>query len=230
VGDPVSDVLRVYFDDDEINALDGYPWKWELGVQRPLMSPEGKWILVLQPGESLQRIPDYVREQAGHRCVRCHHPFVVGETSGQWSPCHEQCRHTSPIRWSDDDGAHWQQEDSQMLPVAEARKVIVYALNQGWRIEAQWRVLTVHHLNGVKHDCRWWNLVALCQRCHLVIQSKVHLERPWNREHSDWFKPYVAGYYAAAILGEELGREEVEARMEEILSLERTQERLPGVL
>ena len=28
-------------------------------------------------------------------------------------------------------------------------------------------VLTVHHIDMVKANCRWWNLVALCQRCHL---------------------------------------------------------------
>lgn len=43
---------------------------------------------------------------------------------------------------------------------------------------------------------RWWNLGALCQRCHLRIQGKVVMERPWLWEHSEWFRPYVAGYYA----------------------------------
>lgn len=32
--------------------------------------------------------------------------------------------------------------------------------------------LTVHHLNGIKSDCRASNLVALCQRCHLSIEAK----------------------------------------------------------
>lgn len=59
------------------------------------------------------------------------------------------------------------------------------------------RVLTVHHLDNDKSNCEWWNLVALCQQCHLTIQGKVHMERTWLFEHSDWFKPYVAGYYAA---------------------------------
>lgn len=57
-------------------------------------------------------------------------------------------------------------------------------------------MLTVHHLDLNKSNCVWWNLVALCQRCHLRIQAKVILERPWFLEHSAWFKPYVAGYYA----------------------------------
>lgn len=57
-------------------------------------------------------------------------------------------------------------------------------------------VLTVHHLDGDKANNVWWNLLALCQRCHLRIQGKVNLIQGWFLEHSDWFKPYVAGYYA----------------------------------
>ena len=60
-----------------------------------------------------------------------------------------------------------------------------------------WRVLTVHHLDGDKANCQWFNLAALCQRCHLTIQGKVVMERVWAFEHSPWFVPYVAGYYAA---------------------------------
>ena len=57
-------------------------------------------------------------------------------------------------------------------------------------------VLTVHHLDINPANCAWWNLAALCQRCHLQIQSKVVMERYYFFEHSEWFKPYVAGYYA----------------------------------
>lgn len=56
--------------------------------------------------------------------------------------------------------------------------------------------LTVHHLDGNKANCEWWNLAALCQKCHLHIQAKVIMERRWFFEHSPWFKPYVAGFYA----------------------------------
>ena len=56
--------------------------------------------------------------------------------------------------------------------------------------------LTVHHLDLSPANCRWWNLVALCQRCHLTIQSKVDMQRMWMFEHSPWFRPYVAGRYA----------------------------------
>jgi len=32
--------------------------------------------------------------------------------------------------------------------------------------------LTVHHLDGDKANCDYSNLVALCQRCHLMIQAR----------------------------------------------------------
>ena len=57
--------------------------------------------------------------------------------------------------------------------------------------------LTVHHLDGNKANCEWWNIPALCQRCYLQIQAKVIMHRQWYLPHSDWFKPYVAGYYAS---------------------------------
>lgn len=56
--------------------------------------------------------------------------------------------------------------------------------------------LTVHHADMNPSNNRWWNLLPLCQRCHLQIQAKVIMERVWMFEHSAWFKPYVAGYYA----------------------------------
>jgi hypothetical protein len=56
--------------------------------------------------------------------------------------------------------------------------------------------LTVHHLDGHKDNCAWWNIPALCQRCHLHIQGKVVMERPYMFAHTPWFLPYVGGYYA----------------------------------
>jgi 5-methylcytosine-specific restriction endonuclease McrA len=80
-----------------------------------------------------------------------------------------------------------------------------------------WRILTVHHLDGDKSNCRWWNLAALCQRCHLTIQGKVKMDQTYLYPHSEWFKPYVAGYYAFTIFGEEISREEAERNMDTIL-------------
>lgn len=84
--------------------------------------------------------------------------------------------------------------------------------------------LTVHHLTMAKDEpfAHWWAFLPLCQRCHLSIQSKVDLNRPWvMAEHSPWFRPYAAGWYAYRYLGEVLPRADVEARMGELLQLER---------
>jgi hypothetical protein len=55
--------------------------------------------------------------------------------------------------------------------------------------------LTVHHLDMNPANCAWWNIPALCQKCHLRIQGKVIMERMWMFDHSKWFQPYVAAYY-----------------------------------
>lgn len=82
--------------------------------------------------------------------------------------------------------------------------------------------LTIHHLDMDPGNSRWWNLLPLCCPCHLQIQHKVVLERPWvMTEHSVWFRPYVAGWYAWRYLGEELTREQTTARLNELLAIER---------
>lgn len=68
-------------------------------------------------------------------------------------------------------------------------------------------VLTVHHLDGDKSNCAWWNLAALDQRCHLSIQARVVMARVWYLPHSEWFRPYVAGYVAATMLSLTLDRD-----------------------
>lgn len=78
--------------------------------------------------------------------------------------------------------------------------------------------LTVHHLTGEKHNCRWWNVCPLCQRCHLHIQAKVVMHRQWMLPHSEWFKPYVAGYYAH-INGLPDDKTYVQANIEHLLTL-----------
>jgi 5-methylcytosine-specific restriction endonuclease McrA len=78
-------------------------------------------------------------------------------------------------------------------------------------------ILTVHHLDLNPSNNAWWNTPALCQRCHLHIQGKVIMERPWMLAHSEWFRPYVAGYYAH-LQGRDESREYVEAHMEELIA------------
>jgi hypothetical protein len=134
-----------------------------------------------------------VREQAGNKCVRCLHPYMSKQHgNGEWSPCTDECRHGYANT----------------------------ALDGEVRL-ARWRILTVHHLDNNKANCRWWNLAPLCQRCHLTIQGRVIMARIWPWERTEWFRPYVAGYYAHAYLGEDLSREDVEARLDELLDLER---------
>jgi hypothetical protein len=180
--------FRIY-EPSECGA-DGYPFEWHKTVKH------------------------LVREQAGHRCVRCGHPYQCGEHgSGEWSRCDERCTHVGPIR-----GAMVRGDETAGSLVRKAERYGIATT-----IEAQWRILTVHHLRlgrDAKRDLRWWNLAALCQRCHLQIQGKVQMERIWPWPHSEWFKPYAAGWYAHCYLGEDLTRTEVEARLDELLALE----------
>ena len=99
----------------------------------------------------------------------------------------------------------------------------------GWRCvrcdhphdPASGHTLTVHHADINPSNSAWWNLLPLCQKCHLSVQGRVYLDRPWvMAEHSEWFKPYVAGFYAHKYLGETLSREQVDARLDELLRLE----------
>ena len=57
--------------------------------------------------------------------------------------------------------------------------------------------------------------------CHLSFQGKVDPEIPYFLEHSGWLKPYVAGFYAHKYLGLNMSRDEVIARLDELLALER---------
>ena len=48
--------------------------------------------------------------------------------------------------------------------------------------------LTVHHLDMDKANCAVWNLAALCQRCHLSIQSRVDWEQSWMFDLPEWMR------------------------------------------
>jgi len=85
--------------------------------------------------------------------------------------------------------------------------------------DGKMRILTVHHLDGDKANNRWWNLLALCQSCHLTIQGRVIPERPWLFDHSPWFVPYVCGFYAAYYGGMNITRAEADADPDRWLNL-----------
>lgn len=215
-----DELLRVYFPDDVREHLgigDNYPVPWKQPTWWVELQNGEKYVTERQPreedrlrihddptrllhSEQLPTIKDYVRQLTGYRCQRCLHPYPPGiakeHPRGEWTPCDNQCTHGGTTR-SRIDGHG----------------------DETWL--SQWRILTVHHLNGVKYDCRWHNLVPLCQRCHLTIQGRVIMSRVYPFEHSDWFKPYAAAYYASVYEGVELTREETMARLDELLAYER---------
>lgn len=191
---------------DELGR-DGYPPEWHRIPQ-----DSGPWQMgpLYAPGDGLKHI---VRKLADDRCVRCQHPYADG--AGEWSTCDERCTHRGPVRLiyvADDDS----RVDVEHELATEANVVVGY----GKTVLARWRILTVHHLDNDKANCRWWNLAALCQRCHLRVQGKVQMARVWPWEHTAWFRPYVAGFYAHTYLGEDLTRAEVDGRLDELLGLE----------
>lgn len=59
------------------------------------------------------------------------------------------------------------------------------------------RCLTVHHFDGDKSNCERWNLMPLCQACHLSVQGRVDPNIPLMFEPSLWAMPYIAGFYEA---------------------------------
>jgi hypothetical protein len=197
----VPDQLLRQYEPEECGA-DGYPNAWH----HESLGPTPREGAPIQDYPRIPAIKDLIRELAGHRCQRCKHPYRKGaHGSGEWSPCDEHCgTHGGPYRWRVD-GEYVQQNDGSFGPTQR---------------EAQWRILTVHHLDEDKTNCRWWNLAALCQRCHLRMQRAVVMDRVYSFEHSDWFKPYAAGFYAWKYLGEDLGREETIQRLPELLALE----------
>lgn len=81
------------------------------------------------------------------------------------------------------------------------------------------RILTVHHLTGKKDDNRWWNLLALCQVCHLQVQGKVIPEVPYLWPHTAWFIPYACGFYAAYYGGIDITRAQADAEPDRFLAM-----------
>jgi hypothetical protein len=204
---------------------DGYPPEWhrfpcelcydvgKLDAFDTDLQPLGEIECGACGGNGWRGIKDVVRAIAGNRCVRCLHPYEKG--AGEWSPCDERCTHDGPFRaWSE-------YGDPISLEHEAADALALPRCGDAGRVEARWRILTVHHLDGNKANCRWMNLVALCQRCHLAVQGKVVMEQSFMFEHSDWFKVYAAAWYALKYEDREITRAEAEADLERLLGLER---------
>lgn len=111
---------RVYRDP----GPDGYPPEWH--------SLYGKTAA----GVPTLGIKHYVRLYHEDRCERCQHPYAKGE--GEWSACDARCTHRGPVR------SHGEHIHDDPPPGG-----MYLWLNAGVPVEAQWRILTVHHLNGV---------------------------------------------------------------------------------
>ena len=58
-------------------------------------------------------------------------------------------------------------------------------------------VLTCHHLDYNRSNCKDWNLAALCQKCHLIIQARFWISQMWMFDNTEpWMKPHIDGYLA----------------------------------
>jgi len=208
-----ADLFRLYTERE--CGDDGYPYAWHHRTH-----PIGREVQLA--------VKDLVRENADNRCIRCGHPYTKGD--GQWSPCDSECRHMGVVRMREIFRAGeqpWRVHDLSMhgQTASEARMDEgPVRQEQRYEVEAHWRILTVHHLlvgQEHKRNLKWWNLVSLCQRCHLNVQRRVDLVTPWPYAHSSWFQVYAAGWYAWRYLGEDLSRSEATERLEELLALER---------
>lgn len=156
------------------------------------------------------------RAESGHRCVRCGHPYTTGikrADRGMWSACDQQCTHGGIVQFRVHGKPEWTE-------LHLAGPVWTRFNPRDTHVEAKWRILTVHHFDGDKANDRWWNHLPLCQKCHLQFQNKVDPNVPYFFEHSEWLKPFVAGFYAKKYEGADLTREQVNARLDELLGWE----------
>lgn len=131
-----------------------------------------------------------VKDDAGWRCVRCRHPFY---------------------RPADAPYVHGAAPCDALCDAARC------PVQTRGRFEGL--SFTVHHLDGDKANCAWWNLLATCNACHLTVQARVIPERAWLLDHSPWFVPFVCGFYAHYYGGLAITRGQAEADPERWLEL-----------
>jgi hypothetical protein len=197
---------------------DGYPFAWHGRCTCDHLDAVNDDMCVYSVcSADAPAIKDAIRAEAHERCERCLHPYAKG--LGEWSVCDERCRHGGPLRVVEEEDG-FPTRIYECPPRQDIAGLRFGGLSPVAHVEARYRILTVHHLDEDKANCRWWNLVSLCQRCHLLMQRKVVMGRPYHYEHSEWFKPYAAAFYAFKYLGEDLARPEVMARQDDLLALE----------
>lgn len=125
----------------------------------------------------------------GWRCVRCRHPFDPG--TGRPMPCDADC-------------------DQRRGRGSSERLRHDYGLEQLKDVGSAFNI-GVHHADGDRGNNRWWNLWTLCNTCHLHVQARVILERPWLLDHTPWAIPYMCGFYAFYYGDLEISREQAAA-------------------
>lgn len=136
------------------------------------------------------------KDEAGWKCIRCRHPF--DPATGKALHCTLDC------------------DPERGLHLRFGRMIEQDPENVEWLKKLS---LTVHHFDGDKSNNRWWNRMALCNSCHLKIQSSVIPERVWLWEHSEWAKVYIGGFFAFHFKQLEIPREIVEQEVDWFLSL-----------
>lgn len=165
-----------------------------------------------------KEISDATCAAVGHRCIRCGHPYEKGKHGkGQWTPCDMKCSHFGPLGVPTANPGDFAKAFSTYLSEYPAGVLV----SAGNKVCAEWRILTCHHFDGNKANCEWWNLLPLCQRCHLQIQTRVNPHQPYMFEHSPWLQPYVAGFYSVKYEGIQRTRGEVLFDLYRLLALER---------
>jgi len=87
--------------------------------------------------------------------------------------------------------ANWTEIATQVKDEADWR----CARCENYHSVATGHCLTVHHFDGNKSNCERWNLMPLCQRCHLSVQARVNPQVPLLFTPSTWAMPYIAGFY-----------------------------------
>lgn len=151
------------------------------------------------------------KDESAWRCVRCGHPHETTWKNPPADPskasqCDDGCNH------------HYHRLNEGLLRLQFQGGLYKVTPQQIGFVPQ--RVLTVHHLDGDKENCRWWNCPPLCQKCHLEVQAKVTMAQQYLGEHSEWFKPYLAGYLAFHVLGEDFTRAKIEELLPDLLALE----------
>lgn len=134
-----------------------------------------------QYAEDQAEINRAIKDAAGWRCERCRHPF--DPDTGKPLACDAQC----DLQRGRTIGA----DNVGLIPAIAGSRgspphyAGIPGMNYG-----------VHHLDGHKANNRWWNTAPLCNSCHLTMESRVQLDRPFLFAHSAWFIPRVCGFYA----------------------------------